>query len=173
MYRFGPRYIFHRTNRVSAFGQMLAGGSRLTLRSGLTQGNSKVTSSTDTDGFAFAADVGVDVAWKRWFAFRAFQIDCNHIDQTGLRNGLRIAGASSFVSVNHGLARACTRDHFPDTAKGVTIRQDGFPPRYACRQSWTFPDFSSRIRPISSVLKHCSFCSRLTRCGRHPKPRRE
>jgi len=97
-YRFGPRFTVHRTNRVSVFAHGLAGGTRLIVTNTLTDGTATFTSSAHTDGFSLALGGGVDVAWKRWLAFRVIQADFSLLHFGGLdtSGGLRLGAGVIF-----------------------------------------------------------------------------
>ena len=60
-YRFGPRFSTRSGNRVTLFGQLLAGGVRF------TSGPSSV------NGFSLLAGGGVDIGIRPWFAIRAIE----------------------------------------------------------------------------------------------------
>ena len=95
-YRFGPRWTLHRTDRYTIFAEALAGGSSLISRSTIADGDSRYASWTQTNGFGLAAGGGMDVAWKRWFAFRVLHIDYSYIGLDGLHQGIQIGAGVNF-----------------------------------------------------------------------------
>ena len=92
-YRFGPRVSQTFGTRLTTFGEILAGGSRLTGGAVNFSAGTAMPSSEAFHGFALAIGGGVDVGIKRWLAFRAVQADYNllrfgQLDETS--NGVRI-----------------------------------------------------------------------------------
>jgi len=76
-YRFGPRFYAGRTRRVSAFGEFLVGGTRITGSSSslFPAGIAPTATSKGLNGFALAAGAGVEVTISPWLAWRAVHAD--------------------------------------------------------------------------------------------------
>lgn len=102
-YRFGPRFSVNRGSRFTTFGEVLAGGSRLTGGSSVFFGGTTVTASQSYNGFAFAIGGGVDIGIRPWIAVRVVQFDGSilrfgELDTTS--NGYRV-GAGLVFRMGH------------------------------------------------------------------------
>jgi hypothetical protein len=98
-YRFGPRYSRTFGSRLTAFGEVLAGGTRLTGGTTTFSSGTTTTTSTSFNGFALAAGGGLDIGIRPWFAWRAAQLDYSllrfgQLDATS--NGIRVGSGIVF-----------------------------------------------------------------------------
>jgi hypothetical protein len=92
-YRFGPRFYAPEKGRITAFGEILAGGARARTSSTFSffGGGSTTTTSPAINGFALAAGGGLDVRIKPWFAWRMIQADYSLLRLAGdTSNGVRV-----------------------------------------------------------------------------------
>jgi hypothetical protein len=96
-YRFGPKFVMPRGKRFTAFGEILAGGTRLSGTSSRFVFGTTVNASQPLNGFALAVGGGVDIGIRPWFALRAPQVDYSflHIGSFS-SNGMRIGGGLVF-----------------------------------------------------------------------------
>jgi len=91
-YRFGPRLYASTKGRMTAFAEILAGGTRVTTSFTEIFSGGRTTTSFSSNGFAFAAGGGLDVGIKPWFAWRAIQSDYSLLRIEGATsNGVRLA----------------------------------------------------------------------------------
>ena len=92
-YRFGPRFYAPEKGRMTAFGEILAGGARASTSSTISflGGGTSTTTSPANNGFALAAGGGLDLRIKPWFAWRIIQADYSLLRIAGdTSNGVRV-----------------------------------------------------------------------------------
>jgi len=92
-YRFGPRLVLLQRKRVRVFGEVLAGGSRITDSSFIRFITGISTTAKEShNGFSFAAGGGLDVPIKPWITLRPVHVDYSLFDiadkaSSGIRAG--------------------------------------------------------------------------------------
>jgi len=92
-YRFGPRFYAPEKARMTAFGEILAGGTHARSSSTIFffGGGSTTTTSPASNGFALAAGGGLDLRIKPWFAWRIVEADYSMLRLAGdTSNGVRV-----------------------------------------------------------------------------------
>ncbi len=90
-YRFGPKFSGRVGDRVTTFGQFLAGGFHLS--------NPDLgTLSPSVNGFSTLIGGGLDIGIRPWFAIRAVEggYSAFHFNGTGWSNGARISSGIVF-----------------------------------------------------------------------------
>lgn len=98
-YRFGPKFVARRGKHVTTFGEVLAGGTRITGSLSAISSGTTVSASQSFDGFAFAVGGGLDIAVRPWIAVRAVQYDYSFLHFGSLNtnsNGFRVGGGLVF-----------------------------------------------------------------------------
>jgi opacity protein-like surface antigen len=91
-YRFGPRYVLLQPKHTRIFGEVLAGGSRITDSSFIRFVSGISTTAKEShNGFSFAIGGGVDVPIKPWLTVRAAEVDYSMFQISGnTSNGIRV-----------------------------------------------------------------------------------
>jgi hypothetical protein len=95
-YRFGPRSYALENHRASMFGEILAGGTRITGEEKLSSGSSSIRAEDHVNGFSAAAGGGIDVRINSWLNWRS-QVDYSYLHVIGLdSNGVRAGSGIAF-----------------------------------------------------------------------------
>ena len=91
-YRFGPQFYGPHGGRISTFGELLAGGTRITASStNFSSFGVSNKTSVSLNGFAAAAGGGVDLRIKPWLGWRIVQADYSFLRFVGENsNGARL-----------------------------------------------------------------------------------
>lgn len=92
-YRFGPKFVVRRGGRITTFGEILAGGTRLKGSASAVVAGTTIAVSDSINGFSFAVGGGVDLGIRPWIAWRIAQFDYSLLKFSGIdgtSNGFRV-----------------------------------------------------------------------------------
>src|SRR5262245_59380483 len=78
-YRFGPRIYGYRGRRISTFGEILAGGTRVTEEQRVISPGFTTTLTAHVNGFAAAVGGGMDFQIAPWLMWRMYHADFSYL----------------------------------------------------------------------------------------------